>query len=475
MEAHQRKALETESTYLAGAENNLAQARGRQFRGSIWQTTRLDEGLAVREELAKRGLFDRDLLARLPQNRRVVMRGYERRWWWFGKRQTGVAIASVLAPPGNYVAQESAEAPPPPVGLSDLLEHVRRIAAAPDVPHVIGVCSPSGFTDEVKRSHLDLPNVTLVVVEPRADGGWAVTGLSETADEQICKLFDPDTTARKLERVRAEIETRSADLLTGGLSADAMGERLGLPAAIVAQAFRQATLADPELQVSASGGDVLLFRGAAASAMEDGVMSVVDRIRQLFGMAGNEAKKINILTERRAKLAQRRDRLYEDIAKLEQRERDLLEQGRQNKSEIVRRRVASQLAQHRRDMDRLNTTANMLNQQINVISTHIHNLTLIQQGQMAQLPEAEELTQDAVRAEEMLEQLKANVDLVGTLETSVGNVLVSQDELAIMKEFEEADRAEGPKAEKAPPDTAAAEPPAGEPGRERKRERPEAG
>lgn len=475
MNPHTRKAVEAESVYVAGAESNFMQARGRQFRGTIWQTARFDEGMAVREELARRGLFDPDLLARLPQNRRVVMRGYERRWWWFGKRATGVVIASVLAPPGAYIAGESADSPAPPVGLADLLEHVRRIAPTTDVPHVIGVCSPSGFTDEVRHSHLDLPNVTLVVVEPRADGGWAVTPLSDAADEAICRLFDPDTTARKIERVRQEIEARRADLLTGGLSAGDLAGRMGLPTELVAQAFRQAATADPELQASESGRDVLLFRGVAAT--EDQAMSVVDRIRQLFGMAGNEARKINLLTERRAKLAQRRDRLYEDIAKLEQRERDLLEQGRQNKSEVVRRRVASQLAQHRRDMSRLNTTANMLNQQINVISTHIHNLTLIQQGQMAQLPATEELTQDAVRAEEMLEQLKADVDLVSTLDTGISNVLATQDELDILKEFEEADRAEQQKAEaaKATPEPKQAAPQAESPSKQRERGTPEAG
>ncbi|HOW18861.1 MAG TPA: hypothetical protein PLC79_07475, partial [Phycisphaerae bacterium] len=154
-----------------------------------------------------------------------------------------------------------------------------------------------------------------------------------------------------------------------------------------------------------------------------------------------------------------------------------LEQGRQNKSEVVRRRVASQLAQHRRDMSRLNTTANMLNQQINVISTHIHNLTLIQQGQMAQLPATEELTQDAVRAEEMLEQLKADVDLVSTLDTGISNVLATQDELDILREFEEADRAEQQKTEaaKATPEPKQAAPQAESPSKQRERGTPEAG
>jgi hypothetical protein len=78
----------------------------------------------------------------------------------------------------------------------------------------------------------------------------------------------------------------------------------------------------------------------------------------------------------------------------------------------------------------------MLNQQINIISTDIHNLTLIQQGDMAQLPNTEELTENAVKAEEMLETLRADAELVGGLETGMEAALVSADELAILKEFE---------------------------------------
>lgn len=444
MNPHASRALQVETEFLAGAENNLTQAQGRQLRGSIWEWRRHDEGTALRAALMARQRFDRDLLGQLPQNRRVELHGAIRKWWLL-RRPTGVAIASVLAPPGPYL--DEAESPPPPIGLTELTEHVRRIAPEPDVPHVIGVCSPSGFTDEVRRSHLELPNVTLVLVEPRADGGWQVTGVSEAADERVRRLFDPDTTAKKIKRVREEIDARGADLLTGGLSAQAIGERLGLSTEVVAAAFRQASLVDPELQTGREGADVILYRGAPVSSSEDQDMSMVDRLRQLFGISGNEAKKINMLSERRASLARRRDRLYEDIAKLEQREQDLLAQGRQNTSPVVRRRVASQLAQHRREMNRLNATASMLNQQINVLSTHIHNLTLLQQGQMARLPEPEELTNDAVRAEEMLEQLKADADLVATLDASTNESLVGADELAILKEFEQSDAPTPPERE----------------------------
>jgi len=165
-------------------------------------------------------------------------------------------------------------------------------------------------------------------------------------------------------------------------------------------------------------------------------MNVIDRIRQLFSSEGDEAAKINLLAERRAALSQRRDRIYEDIGKLEQKDADLLAQGKAATSAVPRRRLAAQIAQLRKDIVRQNTTAAMLNQQINIISTDIHNLTLIQQGQMAELPDTTELTEHAVEAEELLESLKADAELVGSLEMGMGTALAGADELAILKEFE---------------------------------------
>ncbi len=168
-------------------------------------------------------------------------------------------------------------------------------------------------------------------------------------------------------------------------------------------------------------------------------MTVIDRIRKLFSGEGDETEKINVLAERRAALAQRRDRIYEDIGKLEKKEGDLLAEGKAAKSQVPRRRIAAQLAQVRKDVMRHNTTASMLNQQMNVLSTDIHNLTLIQQGEMASLPDTHELTENAVKAEEMLETLKADSELIGTLEAGMRDVSTSEEELAILQEFEQTD------------------------------------
>ena len=275
-------------------------------------------------------------------------------------------------------------------------------------------------------------------------------------------MFDPEGHSQKLNRVRAALESRSADLLTGGVSLSSVSREVSLPPAVVRAAFERVAAADPELRLTAKEGEVLLFRGAPAQAQEKKPMNVIDRIRQMFSGEGNETEKINLLAERRAMLAGRRDRIYEDIAKLEKREAELLEQGRTTKSPVPRRRIAAQLAQMRKDIGRQNTTAGMLNQQINIISTDIHNLTLIQQGEMAKLPETEELTENAVKAEEMLETLKADSDLVSSLEMGMEATLASEEELAILKEFDQTEEEPEAKDSEPPSRMSASEAPGGQ-------------
>lgn len=461
-----QRALQTETEFLAGVESNFERAKGTQLRGSAWQTARHDEDAALREMLVThRRSGWQALIRQMPLNRRIAVQGFERRWLFF-RRPTGVAIASVLCPLEHLAS--GADGPMPPVDVGDLVEHVQKLTGDPKVQHVIGVCSPSGFTDEARNARLDQPNVTLVLIEPREGGGWRVTGADENLPEAVLAMFDPEAAAQKIARVRREIEARSGDLLVGGIGVESVAHKLELPVEIVQQAFAAVARSDPELRLTGKAGDALLYRGAAEHKQEAASMNVVDRIKAIFSREGDEAQKINILAERRAALAQRRDRIYEDIAKLEGHEAKLLEQGRSTTSKVTQRRLVSQLAQLRKDLARQNTTANMLNSQINIISTDIHNLTLIQQNQMAQLPDTEELTQNAVKAEEMLESLRADADLVSSLETDMGEVMTSDEELAILKEFEAApEKAEQAKEAKpeAAPETmpeAAHEPPAPE-------------
>ena len=352
-----------------------------------------------------------------------------------------VTIATVLAPPEPLLASDS---PPPAVTVGQLNEHVRNLIVDRRTPHVIGVCSPSGFDPGVLDALPESPNVSLVLISPREGGGWQVASTGPKLDERLLALFDPEDGRQKIERVRREIRERSIDLLTGGLSAGG-SSRLAVPPKVVQAAFESASRDDPELRVAKRSGEYLLYRGAFAGANEeDSSMSLAQWIKSLFSSAGQEAKKIDVLAERRASLSDRLNRMYEDIGKLEKRESVLIDEGKAATSNVVKRRVASQISHLRKDISRCNTSAAMLSKQINIISTHIHNLELAQTGSIAQLPTGDELTEAAVNAEEILEQLAASDELVSGMEVGMAQSAISSDEAAILKELE------APVAEKSP-------------------------
>ncbi len=445
------KALQFENDFLSGVAANFETAKGKHFRGSFWKTQRDDDSDRLRALLASNRVYDREKLKSLPANRLMALHGFERRLF-FWKKATGVAVATVLSPLSHYAAGDGGDAPP--IDLGDLADHVRRLAGHAKVPHLIGVCSPTGFTDEAKSARLSRRNLTVVLVEPDGHGGWLTTAAGDDVDPRVLKIFDPEGSKEKVDRVRKAVEERSADLLTGSLSVSDLASKMSLSEDVVREGFKQVAADDAELRVTEKDGEFLLFRGAPAPVVERKSMNVVDRIKQLFSREGEEAEKVNLLAERRAALAQRRDRIYGDIGKLEKKEADLFQQGKAATSAVPKRRLAAQLAQLRKDIARQNTTAAMLNKQIDIISTDIHNLTLIQQGQMAKLPDTEELTENAVKAEEMLETLAADADLIDSLEIGLETTLTSEDELAILREFDEVET---------PPEAAPIEPPAVEP------------
>ncbi len=450
------KLLELEMQFIAGVQAKLTQAQGGELAGDAFRLAQHDQTDQVKGLMSARGLYDRSMLGRLPRNRRLVLHAY-RRWWWLGKKRLSVTVASVLSPVEQLLDQP--EQDQEPATLSRLIKHVRSVVTDDRTPHLVAVCSTTGFTDEARRARTAMSNVTLVLVEPTDAGTWRVIDPTGQVGEVLCRLFDPEDPNQKFQRVRREIESRSADLLSGGLSADSVAARLELPREAVVLAFERAVREDRYLRVTNQDGQCILFRGPDVR-QEATPMSMIERIRQLFARQGDEAKKIEVLTERRAGLAQRRDRIYAEIEQLEHQEGRLKQEGAANTSQVVRRRLAAQLAQLRREITRQNTSANMLSQQINIINTHIHNLTLIQQGQAAELPTAEEITEDAVRAEEMLEQVRADSDLVSSLEMGTAAAVMSDEEKQILEEFEQAAAQQaqaGPQPEAAEP-AAPAEP-----------------
>lgn len=454
-------AKETESGFLAGVQAKLAEAAARgQIAGSWFKREEHDEQERLCAAMIDRRIFDHAQFAEFPHGRGFSVRGFERRWI-FGKRLRSVTVATVLAPPEPLLASDG---PVPPVTLGELTEHVRKLVVDAKAPHLIGVCSPSGFAPEVWNTPPDLPNVQLVLVAPRSGGGWRVENPGGKLPEALRRLFDAEDVQRKLARVRQAIESHRGDLLLGGLTAENLSRELGLSAEVVAQGFEQAAKASPELHVTKQGGEVMLYVGAAEFAgVEESPMSIIAWIKDLFSREGDERKKINLLRARRASLSGKLDELRQNSEQLEKKEQGLTERGRAASSQVAKRGLAGEILRVRQEISRCNTTAAIFNKQINIISTHIHNLELARTGSAVQIPSSEELTEAAVNAEEIIEELAASDQLVSGLEVSMAGSTMSEEEAAILAELQgdagkSAAKAGGEKAAGGADQTKAAEP-----------------
>src|SRR5205814_7180562 len=123
-------------------------------------------------------------------------------------------------------------------------------------------------------------------------------------------------------------------------------------------------------------------------------------------------------------------RSYEDMQSLETQESALRRQFKEATGDITKRRVTGQLLQLRKDIERRQQLLSVLNQQINVVSTHLHNLELVQQGQGAKLPDSEEMANDAAAAEEMLATLQESSEMAATV-GGIGATGMSEEEQAL--------------------------------------------
>ncbi len=279
-------------------------------------------------------------------------------------------------------------------------------------------------------------NRSIILAEPNDAGGWTLTGPPET--QALTELLDPELADDKRERVREVIGKRQAEVLGGGLPADRVAAAAHVPLHLAEKELQSYASDASGLVARRLGGTVVLFSAGSGIAGDAGgqQMPFIQRIKALFTGKVDNRTKINLLSERRAELTLKRDREYEQMQVKEQEEGDLREQFKNNASTSTRKRITSQLVQVRKDLERRQQILGMLNQQINVINTHLHNLELVEQGTAAKLPTSEELAGDAAQAEEVLAQLQADNELAGTMgpTTTAG---LTDEEQALYAELEQ--------------------------------------
>ncbi len=391
-----------------------------------------DHAIDLQRLMSEMNRPDRELKSQMPVGQAIDVILSQRKFLIF-KPVVGRLKIVCVSPNRSLILGEEAQ-PLKPAEVQKILGEIP--PALGGVPSTVVLMSTAGFSMEAHELAERRADLTVVLVELNKAGGWAVYGPVET--KSLVDLFDPEAEDSKRARVREEIESARTELAGSGIASDKIAAKTQLPLQLVESELRSYAKASTGLAAKRLDGRVVLFRQGSAASIESpsgGSMPLIDKVKTLFARKGENEKKIAFLSERRTALSQQRDRSYEEMGTLEKQEGDLRRQFKDSTGELTKRRVTSQLLQLRKDIERRQQLLGVLNQQINVVSTHLHNLELVQQGQTAKLPDGDEMAADAAKAEEMLAELEANTELAASV-GSVATASMSQEEQALYEELE---------------------------------------
>jgi len=387
-----------------------------------------DHAIDLKRLMSEVGRPDRELQAAMPVGESIDVKLVQKRWWFF-TRTVGQFKAVVVSPSRALLVGDK----PEPLDITQVRKLITDNSSG-NVPGTLVIASTSGFKIETHELAVRGANRTVILVEPNQVGGWSAHGPVET--KALVDLFDPEEDEQKRTRLRETIKASQADFNAAGVAADKLAAKTQLPLTFVENELKSYAKENPGLATKRLDGRWVLFREATVTATPGGAdMPLVDRIKTLFGAKSDNVKKIAFLAERRTALAQQRDRAYEDLNNLESSEGSLKDQFKQSSSDLAKRRITSQMLQLRKDIERRQQLMAVLNQQINVVSTHLHNLELVQQGTGARLPDSEEMATDAAAAEDMLADLQASSELADTVGTT-SSAGLSAEEQALFEELE---------------------------------------
>lgn len=408
-----------------------------------------DRGVELKRTMSEMNVPDRALQESMPIGRTIDVALKQKRFVIF-RSPVGHLRVVCTSPTRDLLGGKEPKA----MDAKDVEAFLRTLPPpVANVPMTVVLVSTGGFTIEARGVAERTAHRTVILAEPNGAGGWSVYGPQET--KALVDLFDPEAENEKRQRIRGEIEAARVELLTSGIASDKIAAKTQLPLQLVEAEVKSFAKANAGLAAKRLDGRVVLFREGSApissSSKSDVVsnassaggsmaggsgMPLIDRIRSLFARKGETEKKVAFLSERRAALSQQRDRAYEEISALETKDDELREQFKNARAPLTKKRVTQQLLQLRKDIERRQQMVQVLNQQVNVVSTHLHNLELTQQGQAAQLPDSEEIASDAAAAEEMLAQLQADTELADSVAGVAATAGLTAEEQALYEELE---------------------------------------
>lgn len=411
----------------------MALTQGKLAADRVFLETTREGADALRAQLSRLGVYDRDALEKLAGARSGEMTFTKKILYGLYFRPLKRIRVRTLAPVEALLKNQAGG----PATREDVLDAMAFYDVLPTRarPDAVVLASATGFSPEARALVEARGQPALVLIGGREDGGLDVALPSAIQKSPWAELFALESADDRLKRLMYHLEQDAAVLDSRGIPLRDVAARLGMPPEQVEQLIRHACRTQSRLMTVVHDGVTHVCRTPLAE--EGDSMSIWSRIRKLLRLKPTVAERVREMTAQRVQLEQGRHGLDQKVEKLEAEERQALQQGAAAVSDAERKQAAGRLMRVRTELKRQRTQAQLLTQQIDIIGTHIHHLTLAEQGRRLELPAAEELTREAAQAEQVISGVAANADLARSIEVGAATPMMQEQEAAIMEEFKQ--------------------------------------
>ena len=391
------------------------------------------EGIeAIRAELARLEVYDRNAIDKLAGARSQQMVFRRRILGGLLRKTVSRVRVRVVAPVEPLLNDES----PGPVGREQVLDALAHYELLPSKhkPSAVILASATGFSAEARTLAEAGGKPTLILMGGREDGGWDVTAPPTVQRSPWVRLLELESQDDRVQRLLRHLDQNASLVDSRGMALGELAEKLGLSTIETEGLVRQACRTQPRLLTVQHDGRMHICRVPLAE--EGNTMSIWSRIRKLLRLKPTTAERVRDLTTQRVQIEQQRFEVDQKVNALESEERELIQRGATAASDAERKQLAGKLMRMRRELRRHRAQAQLFTQQIDIIGTHIHHLTLAEQGKRLELPSAEDLTREAAQAEQMISEVAANADLAASIEVTGETPMMAEEEAAIFEEFQ---------------------------------------
>jgi division protein CdvB (Snf7/Vps24/ESCRT-III family) len=406
---------------------------GRRSVAAMWPHVTMGQPGVARGESVKRlmmqlNLSDRSLQQRMPVGERLQVLLRQRSFWMF-KRPVGRLLVMSHSPTESLLQGET-PVPMEPGEIDALLATQKQLGD--DLPSTVVLMSTSGFSPQALELARSKGRHTLLLAEPNDAGGWTIHAPAIASD--LAELFDPEQEQAKRQRIRNYLSAHQLDLVLGSVAADKIAAAMVLPVQTVESELKSYARQQPGLAARKIDGKLMLYREGSASADTGGLnMPFWDNIRSIFKLEESAERKIARLAAERASLTGQRERCYDEIAVVERRESELTKDF-QTSTALAQRRIATEISQLRKDLERRQQILSVIDKKVNVINTAVHTLELKQQIDPAKLKKLENIAVDTEEVESGLASLQ-QLDEEANDSAGIGASEMPEDVQAIMDEL----------------------------------------